>query len=75
MVDSIVYDKKKIIPSCALLEGEYGVNGLFVGVPTLIGRDGIEEIIEVEMTEAEREGFQRSVSAVQKTVDEVNEMG
>lgn len=75
MVDSIVYDKKKIIPSCALLEGEYGVNGLFVGVPTLIGRGGIEEIIEVEMTEAEREGFQKSVSAVQKTVDEVNEMG
>jgi malate dehydrogenase len=75
MVDSIVYDKKKIIPSCALLEGEYGVNGLFVGVPTKIGRSGIEEIIEVEMTEAERAGFQRSVSAVQKTVDEVNEMG
>lgn len=75
MVDSIVYDKKKIIPSCALLEGEYGVNGLFVGVPTKIGRSGIEEIIEVEMTEAEKEGFQRSVSAVQKTVNEVNEMG
>jgi malate dehydrogenase len=74
-VDSIVYDKKKIIPSCALLEGEYGVNGLFVGVPTKIGRSGIEEIIEVEMTEAEKEGFQRSVSAVQKTVDEVNQMG
>ena len=52
MVESIVFDKKKIIPSCALLEGEYGVNGLFVGVPTLIGRNGIEKIIEVELTEA-----------------------
>ncbi|HUV12927.1 MAG TPA: malate dehydrogenase [Acidobacteriota bacterium] len=75
MVDSIVYDKKKIIPSCALLEGEYGVNGLFVGVPTLIGRSGIEQIIEVELTEAEQAGFARSVSAVQKTVDEVAAMG
>ncbi len=75
MVESIVFDKKKIIPSCALLEGEYGVNGLFVGVPTLIGRNGIEKIIEVELTEAEKEGFKRSVAAVQKTVDEVGAMG
>jgi len=75
MVDSIVFDKKKIIPSCALLEGEYGVNGLFVGVPTLIGRSGIEQIIEVELTESEQAGFARSVSAVQKTVDEVAAMG
>ncbi len=75
MVESIVFDKKKIIPSCVLLEGEYGVNGLFVGVPTLIGRGGIEKIIEVELTEAEKEGFKRSVAAVQKTVDEVAAMG
>jgi malate dehydrogenase len=75
MVESIVFDKKKIIPSCALLEGEYGVNGLFVGVPAILGKDGVEEIIEVELTEEEKVGFQRSVDAVQKTVDEVKAMG
>jgi malate dehydrogenase len=74
MVEAIAYDKKKIIPSCALLEGEYGVNGLFVGVPALLGREGVEQIIEVDLTDAEKEGFQKSVAAVQSTVDEVNEM-
>jgi malate dehydrogenase len=74
MVDAIVYDKKKIIPSCALLEGEYGVNGLFVGVPVIIGKEGIEKIIEVDLTEGEKAAFEHSVAAVQKTVDEVNEM-
>ena len=74
MVEAIVFDKKKIIPSCALLEGEYGVEGLFVGVPTLLGRDGVEKIIEVELTSAEKEGFDKSVAAVQSTVDEVSAM-
>jgi malate dehydrogenase len=74
MVDAIVYDKKKIIPSCALLEGEYGVNGLFVGVPALVGGKGVEKIIEVELTEGEKAAFDHSVTAVQKTVDEVNAM-
>lgn len=75
MVDAIVYDKKKIIPSCALLEGEYGVSGLFVGVPVIIGKNGIEKIIEVKLTDSEKAAFNHSVDAVQKTVDEVNAMG
>jgi malate dehydrogenase len=74
MVEAIAYDKKKIIPSCALLEGEYGVNGLFVGVPAVLGKDGVEQIIEVDLTDEEKEGFQKSVAAVQSTVDEVNAM-
>lgn len=74
MVEAIAYDKKKIIPSCALLEGEYGVNGLFVGVPALLGKNGVEKIIEVDLTAAEKEGFEKSVAAVQSTVDEVNAM-
>lgn len=74
MVEAIVFDKKKIIPSCALLEGEYGVNGLFVGVPALFGKGGVEQIIEVELTAAEKEGFEKSVAAVQSTVDEVSAM-
>jgi malate dehydrogenase len=75
MVEAIVFNKMKIIPSCALLEGEYGVNGLFVGVPVVLGRNGIEKIIEVDLTDDERAGFDHSVAAVQKTVDEVNAMG
>jgi len=74
MVEAIVFDKKKIIPSCALLEGEYGVTGLFVGVPALLGKDGVEQIIEVDLTDEEKENFKKSVAAVQATVDEVNAM-
>ena len=71
MVEAIVYDKKKIIASCVLLEGEYGVNGLFVGVPVVLGKNGIEKIIQVDMTEAEKAAFAKSVAAVKKTADEV----
>jgi malate dehydrogenase len=71
MVEAIVYDKKKIIASCVLLEGEYGVNGLFVGVPVILGQNGIEKIIEVDMTDAEKAAFAKSVAAVKKTADEV----
>ena len=71
MVEAIVYDKKKIIASCVLLEGEYGVNGLFVGVPVILGKNGIEKIIEVDMTDAEKAAFAKSVAAVKKTADEV----
>jgi len=74
MVEAMVFDKKKIIPSCALLEGEYGVNGLFVGVPALLGKAGVEQILEVDLTDAEKAGFEKSVAAVQSTVDEVNAM-
>jgi malate dehydrogenase len=71
MVEAIVYDKKKIIASCVLLEGEYGVNGLFVGVPVVLGAKGIERIIEVDLTAAEKAAFEKSVAAVKKTADEV----
>jgi malate dehydrogenase len=74
MVESIAFDKRKIIPTCALLEGEYGVNGLFIGVPAILGKNGVEEIIEMDLTDAEKEAFKNSVAAVQKTVDEVNAM-
>ena len=59
MAEAIAYDRKKILAVCALLEGEYGVNGLFVGVPAIIGAGGIEKIIEVDLT-AGREGRART---------------
>jgi len=74
MVESIAYDAKKIVPSCVLLTGEYGVDGLFIGVPVLLGKDGVEKIIEVDLTDEEKEAFKNSVAAVQKTVDEVDAM-
>jgi malate dehydrogenase len=71
MVEAIVYDKKKIIPSCVLLEGEYGVKGLFVGVPVVLGKSGVEKIIEIDLTDAEKAAFAKSIEAVKKTTDEV----
>jgi malate dehydrogenase len=71
MVEAIVYDKKKIVPCCVLLEGEYSVKGLFLGVPVVLGKDGVERIIEIDLNTAEKESFKKSVESVRKTVDEV----
>jgi len=69
MVASILKDKKKVLPCAALLEGEYGVNGLFVGVPVKLGSRGIEQIYEVKLTEEEKAELSKSVGAVQELVD------
>jgi malate dehydrogenase len=68
MVDSIVLDQKRILPCAALCQGEYGVNDLFVGVPTMLGRDGIEEIVEIELDDAEKQELQKSADSVQELV-------
>ena len=73
MVEAIAFDKRKIIPVCAKLEGEYGVEGVFVGIPGILGKNGIEQIIELDLTAAEKEAFGRSVAAVRKTCDEVDQ--
>jgi len=69
MVEAILKDKKKILPCAAYLEGEYGVRGLFVGVPVKLGARGIEQIIEIKLTEEEMAGLQKSVGAVKELVD------
>jgi malate dehydrogenase len=74
MTEAIAYDRKKILPVCALLEGEYGVNGLFVGVPGILGANGVEKVIEVDLTPDEKEAFMNSVNAVKKTCAEVDEL-
>ena len=74
MAEAIIFDKRKIIPVCAKLEGEYGVNGLFVGVPAILGKNGMEQVIELDLTDAEKEAFAHSVEAVSKTCGEVDEM-
>jgi malate dehydrogenase len=74
MAEAIIYDKRKILPVCAYLEGEYGVDGLFVGVPAIVGKNGVEQVIELDLTDAEKEGFAKSVGAVRKTCDEADAM-
>ena len=68
MVEAIIKDKKKILPCAAYLEGEYGINGLFVGVPVKLGARGIEEIIQINLTAEERAALQKSAAAVQELV-------
>jgi len=74
MAEAIIYDKRKIIPVCAKLEGEYGVDGMFVGVPAIVGKNGIEKVIELDLTDEEKEAFGNSTNAVRKTCNEVDEM-
>ncbi|WP_154992225.1 malate dehydrogenase [Priestia megaterium] len=68
MAEAILKDKKRILPSVAYLEGEYGCNNLYLGVPTILGGDGIEHIIELPLTEKENEGLKRSIESVQSVM-------
>ena len=66
MVEAILKDKKKILPCTAYLEGEYGVHGLYVGVPVKLGRQGIEQVIQIKLTAEEQAALKRSVDAVRE---------
>ncbi len=66
MVDSILLDKKRVLPCAALLEGEYGVNGIFVGVPCVLGARGVEKVLEIELDPDERAQLLRSADAVKE---------
>jgi malate dehydrogenase len=69
MVDAILNDRKKILPCAAYLEGEYGINGLYVGVPVKLGGKGIEQVIEINLTMEERAALQKSAASVKELVD------
>src|SRR6202166_1741562 len=66
MVEAILKDKKKILPCAAYLQGEYGINGLFVGVPVKLGRKGIEQIIQIKLTPDEKAALDKSAAAVKE---------
>jgi malate dehydrogenase len=68
MVRAILHDKKKILPCAAYLEGEYGVRGLFVGVPVKLGARGIEQIIEIKLTAEEQAALDKSSGSVRELV-------
>ena len=69
MVDAILNDRKKILPCCVYLQGEYGISNLFVGVPVKLGEKGLEQIIQITLTLEERSALQRSAAAVRELVD------
>jgi len=69
MVEAILKDKKKILPCAAYLEGEYGIKGLFVGVPVKLGARGIEQVIEIKLTPEERVALEKSAAAVKELVE------
>lgn len=74
MVEAILKDKKKIVPCAAYLEGEYGINNLFVGVPVKLGADGIEEIIELKLTDDEIKALHHSADAVRALVEDMKRL-
>jgi malate dehydrogenase len=69
MAESIIKDKKKILPCAVYLQGEYGLNDLFIGVPVKLGAGGVEEIIEITLTAGEKSALQKSAAAVQELKD------
>ncbi len=68
MVEAILKDKKKILPCAAYLEGEYGLSGLFVGVPVKLGAKGIEQIIEIKLEPEEKAALDKSSASVRELV-------
>ena len=74
MAESILKNKKKILPCAAYLEGEYGISGLFVGVPVKLGKNGIEQIISLNLADEERQALMKSASAVQELVEAMKKM-
>ncbi len=75
MVDSILLDKRRIVPAAAYLDGEYGVSGVFIGVPVILGENGVEKVIELELTDEEQAGFQKSLEAVNELVEAMANLG
>jgi malate dehydrogenase len=74
MVEAIVRDKKRLIPCAAYCDKEYGVGGYYVGVPVILGAQGVERVVEIDLTEQEKADFQKSVAAVKSLVTTMNQL-
>jgi len=75
MVESILHDERKILPCAALLQGEYGIRDLFIGVPVKLGCTGVEQVIEISLTNEEKAALQKSAASVQELVDVLKKNG
>ena len=69
MAESVLLDKKRIFPACVYLEGEFGVHGLSLGVPIKLGANGVEQIMDIELTKDESSMLSRSIASVKELVD------
>ena len=74
MAESYLKDKKRVLPCAAYLRGEYGIRGLYVGVPVVIGAKGVERVVEIKLNPAEKKAFNASVGAVKKTVADADKI-
>lgn len=74
MVEAVLFDQKKMISCCAYLEGEYGQNDICIGVPAIIGKNGCEKVVEIELTEEEKAKFEASAAAVRKNIAVLHEI-
>ena len=68
MAESYIKDKKRVLPCAALCEGEFDINGYFIGVPTVIGKNGIEKILDFKLLDSEKEELNKTLEAVKNTV-------
>jgi malate dehydrogenase len=74
MVEAIVRDQKRVYPVCALLNGEYGMNNIYLGVPVILGKNGIEKIIELQLNAEEKTLLKQSAEAVKQVMDVLDGM-
>jgi malate dehydrogenase len=74
MVEAFILDKKEVLPAAAYLEGEYGVHGLYAGVPVIIGGEGVERIVTIDLTSAEKKAFESSVAHVEELVEAMDKV-
>jgi len=74
MAESFLKDKRRVLPCAAMLNGEYGVKGLYVGVPVIIGANGVERVVEIDLNKAEKAMFDKSVAAVRGLIDVVRKL-
>ncbi len=75
MAEAIIYDEKRLLPVCAFLQGEFGVDGYYVGVPVILGSTGVEKIIEFELNEDEQSAFNNSINSVKTLVGDMERLG
>lgn len=75
MAEAIIFDEKRLLPVCAFLNGEFGVNGFYVGVPAVLGEKGVERIVELSLCEEEKAAFDNSINSVKSLIDDMNRLG
>jgi len=75
MAEAIIYDEKRLLPVCAFLQGEFGVDGYYVGVPVILGSTGVEKVIEFDLNEDEQSAFNNSINSVKTLVGDMERLG